>query len=198
MRIGIDISQIVYEGTGVATYVRSIVREIISKDTENEYVLFGSSLRRRRVLRSYHQSLHADPRRVTLKLFFMPPTFLDLLWNRLHIIPIESFIGPVDIFWSSDWTQPPLAGARGITTIHDLIAFKYPIETHEQTEFTTKRLLISPNIVATQKRRLAWVKKECQTIFCDSESTKKDVMGLLGIAKDRLHVVYPGFSGNLL
>ena len=45
MRIGIDISQIVY-GTGVAVYTRELVRALLQLDQEDRFVLFGGSLRR--------------------------------------------------------------------------------------------------------------------------------------------------------
>ncbi|KKS90131.1 MAG: Glycosyl transferase group 1 [Candidatus Gottesmanbacteria bacterium GW2011_GWA2_47_9] len=178
MKIGIDISQIVYEGTGVATYVREIVRALLILDQQNEYVLFGASLRRQGVLRQFVASL---PRTVRLILVPVPPKILDVIWNRFHIVPVEWFTGPLDVFWSSDWTQPPLAHAEGVTTIHDLIALKYPKET-------------GAKIVTTHKRKLQWVAKECKAILCDSESTKKDVKELLNIQGPRLHVVYPGFN----
>ena len=176
MRIGIDISQIVYEGTGVAKYVREMVRALLTIDKTNEYVLFGSSLRKRDVMRQFGSNL---PRPVRLVMLPIPPTLLDIVWNRLHIMPIEWFIGHVDVFWSSDWTQPPLSRAKGVTTIHDLIALKYPSETDAR-------------IVATHKRRLQRAVKECRAIFCDSEATKHDVEDLLNIPPSRLTVIYPG------
>lgn len=184
MKIGIDISQIVYEGTGVAAYVRHMVDTLLASDTRNEYILFGASLRRQDELKKFVRG------RARLILVPIPPTILNWLWNVLHIVPVEMFTGPVDIYWSSDWTQPPLKHAKGVTTIHDLIALKFPDETHEKTEVVNGN--IRANIVAIQKRRLAWVKKECSAIFCDSESTKRDVIELLHIAEHKLHVVYPG------
>ena len=57
MRIGIDISQIVFEGTGVANYTRNLVENLLKisakggsasgGDKKNTYVLFFSSLRRK-------------------------------------------------------------------------------------------------------------------------------------------------------
>jgi len=177
MRIGIDISQIVYEGTGVATYVRELVSRLIAEDKNNSYVLFGASLRRQNEFRAYFNTLPHD--RVSLVTSRIPPTILSLLWNVLHIVPIEKFTGPLDIFWSSDWTQPPLTRARGVTTIHDLSTMLFPKE-------------MDAGIVATHARRLKRVKKECTVIFCDSESTKRDVMKYLKIPENQLHVVYPG------
>lgn len=181
MTIGIDISQIVFEGTGVARYVRHLVKTLVKKDTKNKYVLFGASFRQRDVFERFYKGLPRD--RVRLVTVPIPPTLLDVMWNKLHIEPVEKFIGPVDVFWSSDWTQPPLQKAKGITTIHDLSPLLYPNE-------------MDGKIVSTHKRRLEWVKKECQTIFCDSEATKKDVMELLGISRNKLFVVYPGYENR--
>lgn len=178
MKIGIDISQMVYEGTGVARYVRELVTSLIKEDTKNEYVLFGASLRKQAVFAAFVASLHAsNAHLVTVSL---SPRILDILWNRLHIFPIETFTGPIDVFWSSDWTQPPLKHAKGMTTIHDLSFLRFPDE-HASI------------ISEVHKRRLARAKQECQKFLCDSEATRDDVMNYLNIPKEKLVVVYPGF-----
>lgn len=193
MRIGIDISQIVYEGTGVGRYVRELITHVVARGTDTEFVLFGASLRKRKQFTDFLASLPRGEN-VSLKVIPVPPTLLDLFWNVFHIIPVEWLIGPVDIFWSSDWTQPPLVHARGMTTIHDLIALKFPGESHAVTEFHPGKLSVSANIVATHKRRLARVVEECEIILCDSLATKNDCKELLGISESKLHVVYPGFT----
>lgn len=179
MRIGIDISQIVHEGTGVAVYVSNLVRVLIRTHPEHQYVLFGSSFRKRHVFSSYVSSLSRSVASVRLVSVPIPPTMLEWIWNTMHIIPIEWFTGPLDVFWSSDWTQPPLAKAIGITTIHDLSVLRYPDESYKK-------------IVETQKRRLRLASRDCQVFFCDSEATKQDVHELLGIDEYKLSVVYPG------
>lgn len=168
MKIGIDISQIAFEGTGVATYTRNLVQNLLEVDHENEYVLFGSSLRKQLPLRSF-----TSIKKIILPL---PPTALSILWNDLHILAPEIFTGKIDIFHSSDWTQPPTQ-AKKITTIHDLVVYKYPGSSH-------------PKIIETHKKRLAWVKKECDLIIVDSEATKKDCVEILNIPEQKLRVVY--------
>lgn len=176
MKIGIDISQLAYSRTGVANYLEHFVQALLRLDTKNEYVLFYSSLRQR----IKRQELRITGRRnVTLKEFRFPPTVLDILWNKLHIVPIEWLIGDVDIFITSDWTEPPTLRAKKATILYDLIVYTYPEET-------------AANIVMTQKRKLHWVKKESDIVFCISESTKKDAMKILGIDENRLMVAYPG------
>ncbi len=181
MRIGIDISQIAHEGTGVATYVREMVKALLGQDKKNEYVLFGASLRKLHVFFEYFQTVNTLSKKIRLVVVPFPPTLLEIIWNRLHVLPIEWFVGNIDVFWSSDWAQPPLTSAKGITTIHDLIAVRFPRETDRR-------------IVAAHTRRLAHVAKECQAILCDSQATKKDTATLLNVPTDRLHVVYPGVN----
>ena len=180
MRIGIDISQTAYEGTGVANLLSKLVGYLLRADKKNEYVLFFSSLRRNfqfssRFNRDNFQSNH----NLKIKRFRLPPILLDLLWNRLHILPIEWLIGDVDIFITSDWTEPPTIRAKKVTILYDLIVYKYPKETGKK-------------IVETQKRKLKWVKKESKMILCISEATKKDAMEILCIEENRLKVIRPG------
>jgi glycosyltransferase involved in cell wall biosynthesis len=173
MKIGIDISQLAFENTGISSYLGDFVQALIKTDNRNDYVLFFSSMRK-----SFPQGLKLSDR-VKIKTFKFPPTLLDLLWNKLHILPIENFIGPVDIFITSDWTEPPVKHAKKLTILYDLIVYKYPEETHRK-------------IVNVQKRKLQWVKKETDKILCISKSTAEDAQSILNINKDKLAVIYPG------
>jgi len=177
MKIGIDISQIVY-GTGVSQYTIGLVESLLKIDKENQYVLFGGSLRQRKVLSEFAEKCPKE--RCQSIINCLSPEIADLLWNRLHILPVERLIGKIDVFHSSDWTQPPTKAAK-VTTIHDLAIFKYP-ETFPQ------------KIISVQKRRLALVKKNCDLIIAVSESTKKDIVSILGIPGERIRVIYE--SGN--
>lgn len=182
MRIGIDISQLAYKGTGVEKYLLGFVKSLLKIDSKNEYVLFFSSFRGKFQVSSLGFAKKVGVKnwqRVKTIRFRIPPLILDVLWNRLHIVPIEWLIGKVDIFISSDWTQPPTSSAKKATILYDLIVCKHPKETDEK-------------IVATQKRRLDWVKKEADIIFCISEASKKDAVEILGVEEKRLKVIYPG------
>ncbi len=179
MKIGIDVSQIAYENTGVAAFLSGLLEGIIKHDKKNQYVLFYSSLRKQFPISNFQFLNKSKYPNVSIKQFKIPPTVLDLIWNRLHIMPIENFIGDVDVFITSDWTEPPVRHAKKATILYDLIVFKYPEETHKK-------------IVDTQKRKLKWVKKETDMIFCISESTVSDAQKILGIERDKMSVIYPG------
>ena len=180
MKIGIDVSQVVYQGTGVATYTRELVRALLTLDKKNEYVLFGSTLRRQKELSDFFRILPQNT--FKQKTYIFPPSFLNLLFNQLHLVNIENFSGDVDLFHTSDWVEPK-AKAPKVTTIHDLIVYKYP-------EYLNKK------IVETQKKKLTWVSQESKAIIADSESTKKDIVEYLGISPSRIHVVYLGIDQN--
>lgn len=179
MKIAIDISQLAYANTGVANYLGHLVAGMIAKDKENEYILFYSSLRQN--LNNTFFNISELPRNITIQRFRFPPRVLDFLWNKMHIFPIEWLIGNVDIFISSDWTEPPSLHAKKITILYDLVVYKHPEESAEI-------------IVQTQKRKLKWVKKETAKILCISEATRKDAQELLGISDNKLQVIYPGLT----
>jgi glycosyltransferase involved in cell wall biosynthesis len=165
MKIAIDISQVVY-GTGVSTYTENLVKNLIKIDKENEYLLFAGALRRRGdVLRVFPQA----------RIFPIPPSLADLVWNRLHVFPIEKLIGEVNVLHTSDWAEPP-AKAFKVTTVHDLYPFKFP-------------RLVSPKILEVHKRKLAWVLKESKKVVVPSNSTKDDLIDL-GMKEERIKVIY--------
>lgn len=172
MKIGIDISQTAYEKTGTGNYIKNLTEALLRIDKSNEYVLFFSSLRRKMPHITINQ-------RTTVRKFKFPPSLLSLLWNKWHILPIENLIGDIDIFITSDWTEPPVKKAKKASIVYDLIVYRYPKETHNK-------------IINTQRRKLRWVKKESDIVFCISESTKKDVSEILGLPKEKLKVAYPG------
>lgn len=171
MKIGIDISQIVY-GTGVSVYTQNLIENLRKIDKKNEYLLFGGSLRQKEKLQNYGA-----------KVFSFPPTLADFVWNRLHLLPVENFLGPIDVFHSSDWTQPPTKAAK-VTTIHDFGFLKYPQVAH-------------PKIKAVMMRRFKWIKQEIDLIIAVSEATKKDIVEILNIPNEKIRVVYEAASENI-
>lgn len=178
MKIGIDISQSVYLGTGVASYTRSLVKALLD-DTNEDYILFGSSFGRRTELLRFVKSL---PQKVslTVKTYSMPISLMSLIWNNFHLVNIERFVGKIDIFHTSDWTEPP-AKATKVTTIHDLVVYKYPQYLPEE-------------IIQNQKQKLKWIKKESSAVITDSLSTKEDIIHYLNIAPDKIKVIPLGIG----
>lgn len=169
MRIGMDISQVAHEG-GVATYTQNLTQEL-SKIKDLYMVYFYSSLRR-----SYKGGLRG------VKKYKLPPTLFEILFNKWRSIPIERFIGRIDIFHSSDWAQPPTK-AKKVTTYHDVVPLKYPQWSH-------------PKIVDVHKRRLKIVEKEIDEVIVVSQATKKDLLEVSSIPEEKITVIYEAPTGD--
>jgi len=172
MKIAIDISQAIY-GTGVSVYTKNLAANLIKLHPEDEFVLFGGSLRRGKELQALAKKLKGNP-----KIYPFPPTLMDFIWNSLHILPIEKFTGPIDIVHTSDWTEPPSKYPK-VTTVHDLIPFKYPHTT-------------TGSIRNAHKKKLAWVIRESKKIIAVSESTKKDLVSILRVPEEKITVIPEG------
>lgn len=163
MKIAIDVSQAIY-GTGVSSYTRFLTKNLQNIDKENEYILYGGSLRRSSELKKYAN-----------KVFLYPPSLADLVWNKLHKFPIENLLGDVDILHTSDWVEPPTKKAIKVTTVHDLYPLKFP-------------RLIDKKVLEVHKRKLYWVFKESKLIIVPSLSTRSDLIDL-GIEESRIRII---------
>lgn len=180
MKIGIDITMLVYQGSGIANYTYNLVKTLLEEDKKNEYRLFYSS---------FHQQKNADYLKEFKKLgakiylYRFPFKFLQFCWAKLNIMPVEWFTGKVDWFLSSDFLRPPLLPKTlGITTVHDLTWKIYP-QFHEQTIIDAHAIKLEKTI------------KYRDTVLVDSLSTKKDLSKYFPeINKEKIQVVYPGIG----
>lgn len=175
MKIAIDASQIVF-GTGVSFYTSNLLKALSEINNRDEFIVFGSSLRAREKLENKIKDLNLK-NNFKNRFFSLPPLFFEIFWNQIHLIKLENFVGKVDVFHTSDWTQPPAKKAKLVTTIHDLAVLKYP-------EYFSSRIL------KNQKLRLEWIKKEADAIIAVSQATKKDIVNLLKIDPQKIHVIY--------
>lgn len=165
IRVGMDISQTAHLG-GVAVYTEELAGHLQNIE-DLEMVYFYSSLRK-----PYRGRLK------NVKKYKLPPTLFEMLFNRWRNVGMERFLGPLDIFHSSDWTQPP-SKARKVTTYHDLVPIIHPEWSH-------------PKIVAVAHRRLELVKKEVDMIICVSKATRDDLLIVAKIPKEKMVVIYEG------
>ena len=177
MKIGIDISQIVYEGTGVGRFVDGLTDSILEFDKTNQWTFFFSSLRQNlnpQIKNAIKKSGHH------LFEYKLPPSALSFLWNSIHRMKVEKLVGVQDWFITSDWTEPP-SHMKKATIIHDLAYMQYPETIHS-------------TILKTQRQRMNWIKKESKIIFADSETTKHDAVYLCGLNEKKIFVHYPGVA----
>lgn len=177
MKIAIDISQIVHQGTGVARYMSELVDNILTFDKVNNYLLFGYSFRKQQLIKDFVAS---HRKKIESKIFPLPPTLWEFIFNDFHKLKIENLIGNFDIIHTSDWIEVPSDKLK-ISTIHDLLPVMHP-------QYFPKK------IVSTQLKRLNWINKESDIIIVDSVSTKTDCLKHLSIKEKNIYVVYPGID----
>ncbi len=175
MKIAIDVSQSLY-GTGVSKYTKHLVTHLLRQHANNQFILFGGSLRRKRELDTWINRLGQAER----KTYYLSPHALNLIWNTFHLLPAETLIGKVDLIHTSDWAEPP-ARAPKVTTIHDL-------------NFLIDPGYALPQIRSVQQKRLYWVAKEAVGIIAVSNATKHDLVQLLNIDSERIEVIHEGPS----
>ncbi|OGE34510.1 hypothetical protein A3C32_04170 [Candidatus Daviesbacteria bacterium RIFCSPHIGHO2_02_FULL_41_14] len=165
IKVGLDISQLAHRG-GVATYTKNLSQKLaLQKSLQMTY--FYSSLR-----------VPYDGPLPHVKPFPFPPILFEKLFNHLRVVPIERFIGKVDIYHSSDWIQPKTK-AKKVTTYHDLVPLKFPEWSHSK-------------IIKVHKSRLKLVEREIDIVIAVSESTKNDLIEVSNIPKEKIRVIYEG------
>lgn len=180
-KVCVDVSQSVYEGTGVARFTTDFVKHLLhSPKAQNfEIYLFFSSLNHKLPEKiSAHASKFGN---VQIVNWLVPPRALSYLWGGKKIRNlVPSPVKNCDVFISSDWTQPPPGVAKHkITIVHDLIFKKFPNT-------------VDPVIQDAQKSRFEYITRECDLIVCDSESTANDLGTYYPNIKSRIIINYPG------
>jgi len=173
MKIALDVSQIVYQGTGVGRYTAELTKHLLQLKTGHQFIFYAGSLRTRHLINSFRTQ--SPWNQATWKLTPFSPQISDFLFNRLNL-PLDPFVGQIDLFHASDWTHPRLQ-IPTVTTVHDLVFLKYP-----QT--------LPSLIVKTQTRRLQRVIKFADHIIADSMSTKNDLVKTYQLDPDKISVIY--------
>ncbi|CAA9585520.1 MAG: hypothetical protein AVDCRST_MAG88-3879 [uncultured Thermomicrobiales bacterium] len=179
MKIGIDYTVGVYQGSGIGRYTRVLAHALAAVDHENEYTLLWA--------RAYGQGGRELPRLDRASSF--PPNFrarrlpltnraLTAGWHRLRLpVPVEALSGPLDVLHAPDFVAPPTRRARRIVTIHDLTFLVVPQYAH-------------PPLRAYLGRAVPHNVQSADHIFADSEATRRDLIRLLGVAEERISVVH--------
>ena len=171
MRIGIDYTAAVRQGAGIGRYTRGLVAALAERDRENRYVVFSAGA---------DPPGTAWPENFRRRALPLTDRHLAILWQRLRLpLPVECVTGRLDLFHSPDFVLPPVRRARTVLTVHDLSFMRYP----ECSSPPLLRYLM--DAVPRSVRR-------ADAILADSESTRHDVIELLGVPAERVFVIYPG------
>lgn len=174
MKITLDISQMAYQGTGVARYLEGLVSALRSASSRHEFQFFAFA---------WHNQQFFKNLAFPVQLFPLPPKFAPSLISHLPF-GLDLLLAPTDLIHTSDWVEPETR-VKQITTVHDLVFHRY-----QET--------VDKSIVQAQKLRLSRISQGDTHIIADSMSTKNDLISIYQINPKRIDVVYPGINRSYM
>lgn len=180
MRIGIDIRTLMdAQYSGVSEYTYNLVKNLLKKDTQNEYVLFYNSFKN---VSERIPKFEGNYKIVKTK---YPNKFFNFLLQKTFKYPkIDKFL-EVDIFIAPNIGFYALSNdCMKILTIHDLSFLRYP-------EFFSWKRRLWHKVINVKK-----LVKNFDKLVAVSENTKNDLIELCNIDKSKVEVVYSGISRN--
>jgi glycosyltransferase involved in cell wall biosynthesis len=179
--VGIDVTSALAQQAGIGRYTRELVSALVRKDRSIEYLLFSASQPSWDLLANrfpadakvrYQQSLFSE-------------RWLYRIWYRLRLpIPVQTFTGDIDLFYSPDFVLPPVRDEiPTILTVHDLSFIHYP-----ETFTPSLRKYLNKVVPKSVKR--------ASHILADSQTTKEDISNTWQIDEKKITVLYSGVDNT--
>ncbi|NOZ73613.1 MAG: glycosyltransferase family 4 protein [Chloroflexi bacterium] len=163
MRIGIDVRLVHYRKAGISWYTLRLLQALAQIDHENEYVLLQH--------RKQVEALLTAPN-FSVATLMTPPHFRFEQWP----LSLETLFLDLDLIHSPDFIPPLHNRIPAVITVHDLGFLLYPnfvtadaARYYGQTELAVKR---------------------ASRIIAVSNSTRTDLVKLLGTPESKISVIY--------
>jgi len=167
MRIGIDMSSLSDDKTGVGYYAVNLVKAIGKADSSNMYFLY--------IREKYFQCFSDLGSNFTRKIipdsrrYNLPKTQISLAYSIWK--------DKLDLFYSPAFFIPFICLCRSVITIHDLTHVVFPEKQMKKHLFVFNSLL--PYSIKRSSR-----------IVADSMNTKKDIIRVFKVPEEKIRVVY--------
>lgn len=172
MRIVVDYRPALRARTGAGAYMHQLVQAYTARGAD-DVVAFSSSWKDR-----VGPDVAGDlgvrvvDRRVPVRL-------LNYLWHRRGWPPIEMLAGPADVVHAGHPLLIPSRSAAQVVTVHDLYFLLHPADTGGEVRRDY------PDLVRAHAQR-------ADAVVTSSHYTRSNIVRLLGVDVDRVHVVRPG------
>lgn len=182
MIIGYDAKRIVRNGTGLGSYARTLVNDlIVKKPADTRLLLYAPDMGRDDLRSQINEGVewHYEEKFAPL----IPKGIQKAYW-RTHSIVKDLKRDKVEIFHGLSGELPiglRKAGIRGVVTIHDLIFMRHP-------EW------YNPIDVKFYTWKFYKTVQEADRIIAISECTKRDIMELGGVEEERIDLIYQSYS----
>jgi glycosyltransferase involved in cell wall biosynthesis len=175
LNVAIDIQVVADPRTGVGQFTYHLVKALPRVDETVHYTLFLFDFRRR------FRDASLQSTNVSLRKLPWPGVLMRTLWDWAAYPPLESLTGPFDLFHFTNYMIPPMRKRRALTTIYDMGFFRYP-------EYTSPKAMRWPLPHAKESAERAL------GVITVSEFSRSEIVSLLGLPREKVHVVYPGVS----
>jgi len=176
--IGIDYTPAHEQGAGIGRLVREMILALSQEETEHDFKLFVSGAKNTELTPIFPPHFQWKSTRIT-------PDWLARIWQRLLLpLPIETFVGDVDLYHATDFVLPPTRSrTKTIVTVHDLSFVRTP-------ETASPRLKVYLDKVVPRSIHRA------DHVIADSSATKADLMSIYGLTAEKISVVLSGVNSR--
>lgn len=177
MRVVFDGTPFLLEKTGIGHYTENLLIHLRRADPHLQTALFCISLRGGHRLRRLAPSLEG----VEVRGYNLPANFFYYRWwKRTSLLPLETFLGEVDIFHATNYQAPALRRARLVTTVHDINFVRFP----EMQSKGIRRFTAS----------LPGLLERSDYVLTDSDFTRRELLDVYELDAEKIKVVYPGLD----
>lgn len=180
MEIGINALKLYasqdYRNAGISNYVRQLTTHLLECGESNHYTLFTNNL-----MPQWQESTRHAPTIVTSRLPTAHP-IPRILWEQT-VLAWHTARDRLDVLHCPLNVIPLAAACPTVLTIHDLTFLRYP------------RLF--PRLKQLYLRLFTRMSaRNASAVVTDSASTRDDVVNMLGVPEDQVHVVYPAADAD--
>lgn len=175
-KIAIDYTPAYEQGGGIGRLVRDLLAALAQYDQRTAYRLFVAGADQHR--------LPAPPGvNFVWKATRLTPRWLARIWYRAHLpLPIEAFVGAVDLYHATDFVLPPTRpSTKTIVTVHDLSFVRVP-------DAASPKLRNYLNYVVPLSVRRA------DHVIADSFATQQDLIDLYGVPAEKITTLHSGID----
>ncbi|MDX8396883.1 MAG: glycosyltransferase family 1 protein [Mariprofundaceae bacterium] len=175
MKIAIDAYHAARPYGGIARYTRDLASAMFAACDEHEYVLFSNRFREQ------VDEWEPDLEHVSVASLNAPKRLMQGMWDHLAWPPIEMWTGPIDVYHGMHFVLPAVRSAATVLTVHDLTFLRHP-------ELFSSSKLNQQGYLKELPASLARV----DAVVAVSESTKQDLVSLMGFPEERIRVIPEG------
>ena len=180
MEIGINALKLYasqdYRNAGISNYIRQLTTHLLNCDESNRYTLFTNNL-----MPEWREQTRHTPTIVTSRLPTAHP-IPRIAWEQ-SVLAGHTARDRLDVLHCPLNVIPLAAACPTVLTIHDLTFLRYP------------RLF--PRLKQLYLRLFTRLSAhKASAVVTDSASTRNDVVQMLGVPQEKVHVVYPAADAD--